>query len=112
MRTRYLLALVVALALGAAALGASRGTALKPKPVGLLTTTKPPDPPSALQRAEVQNDMKQLQLYQAQVQILNYQFDQTKAALAQKLKALEREGWDLNLETWQYMPKGTALPSK
>jgi hypothetical protein len=101
--------LIVALALGAAALGASRGTVLKPKPVGVFTA-KPPDPPPPLARAEVQNDMKQLQLYQAQVQILNYQFDQTKAALAQKLKALEREGWDLNLDTWQYVPKGTAPP--
>jgi hypothetical protein len=110
MRNRYLLALIVALALGAAALGASRGTALKPKLPGVITATAP-DPPSALQRAEVQNDMKQLQLYQQQVQILNYQFDQTKAGLQQKLKALERDGWDLNLETWTYVPKGTA-PAK
>jgi hypothetical protein len=112
MRNRYLVALLVALVLGAAALGASRGTAIKPKLPGLITTAKPPDPPSPQQRLEVQNDMKQLQLYQAQVQILNYQFDQTKAALQQKLKALERDGWDLNLESWQYVPKGTAPPGK
>jgi phage-related tail protein len=83
---------------------------LKPK-LAALTTATAPDPPTALQRAEVQNDMKQLQLYQAQVQILNYQFNQTKAALQLKLNALERAGWDLNLETWTYVPKGAPTTS-
>jgi hypothetical protein len=108
MRTRYLIAVVVALALGVAALGASRGIPVKPIRAGSLLTATPPDPPTPLQRAEVENDMKQLQLDQAQVQILNLQFDQTKTALAQKLKVLERAGWDLNLNTWTYEPKGAA----
>lgn len=111
MRNRYAIAVIVALALGAGALGAARGTPIKPKPAGVVSRATPPDPPSALARAEVQNDLKQLQLDQQQVQILNFQFEQTKAALLVKLKALEKDGWDLDLNTWQYVPKGTASPT-
>ena len=106
MRMRYAVAVGIALALGVAALGASRVGAAKV--LTPLVTARPPDPPSPLQRAEIQNDMKQLQLYQAQVQILNYQFDQTKAALQVKLKALERDGWDLDLNSWTYTPKAPS----
>jgi len=109
MRTRYLVAVVVAvvLGLGAAALAARPASRTL---AHALAPGAPPPPPSALDRANVENDMKQLQLYQQQVQILNYQFEQTKAALAVKLKALERDGWDLDLQSWHYVPKGIAAP--
>jgi|SRR5215471_5855411 len=105
MRSRYLLALAVAVSLG---LGVA-ALAARPAPrLPHALTPAAPAPPSELQRLQVENDMKQLQLYQAQVQILTAQFEQTKAALQVKLKALERDGYDLDLQTWRYVPKGTT----
>jgi len=64
-----------------------------------------PPPPGELAHAQVQNDVQKLQLIQAQVQLLTIQFQQTQAALQQKLKALERDGYDLNVDAWTYVPK-------
>jgi len=111
MRTRYLVALAIVL-VGAVALAAATRTVPVSKIRAAVSSTEPPSPPSALDRANIENDMKQLQLYQAQVQILTYQFEQTKAGLAVKLKALERDGWELNLQTWRYEPKAAPPPGK
>src|SRR5262245_37602296 len=64
-----------------------------------------PPPPSPLERAQVEKDVQRLQLIQTQVQLLNLQFQQTQGELQQKLKALERDGFDLNMDTWTYVRK-------
>lgn len=104
MRLRIVIALVVALALGGVATFSTSTAVVTKLPSALAPPA--PDPPTEVQRLQIENDMKQLQLFQAQVQIINAQFDQTKAALQAKLKALERPGYDLDLQTWRYVPKG------
>jgi hypothetical protein len=95
-----LLSLVLAVVVYAGQRGARNGVGKLP---GVASDV--PAPPPELERAQIQNDMTKLQLIQSQVQVLNYQFEQTKVGLQQKLKALERPGYDLNLETWTYVPK-------
>jgi len=108
MRKRYLVALLISLGCAVAVYAAQRHPGIgKGIPSPILTATEVPPPPPELEHAQVQNDIQHLQLIQTQVQVLNYQFEQTKASLAQKLKALERDGFDLNVETWTYVRKGT-----
>lgn len=66
---------------------------------------QPPAPPAvtAEQKLQVQLTLEHLKLLQAQMQNLQGEFNTTKAALQVQLKGLERPGYDLNLETWQYV---------
>jgi hypothetical protein len=109
-RYRYLVAFVVASVAVAAVVvyaGQRRG-GLTPVIASAVGTVPPPPP--ELTHSQVVNDLQRLQLLQAQMQILTYQFDQTKAALAAKLKALERDGYDLNVDSWTYVPKAKDKP--
>jgi hypothetical protein len=108
--TRIVLASSVALLLFFGVVAAQRGAVpMPPKRAGLPASpfappTAPPPPPELIHE-QIKNDMKSLQLIQSQVQVLNYQFDQTRASLQAKLKTLERDGYDLNIDNWQYIAK-------
>jgi hypothetical protein len=108
--TRIVLASSVALLLFFGVVAAQRGVVpLPPKRAGLPASpfappTVPPPPPELIHE-QIKGDMKTLELIQTQVKLLNYQFDATRAELQAKLKTLERDGYDLNIDNWQYIAK-------
>jgi hypothetical protein len=103
--TRIGIAIAAAVLFCFVLLAAQRGPAPTRPVLPLAPASTVPPPPPELIHEQIKNDMKSLQLIQTQVQLLNFQFDQTRASLQQKLKTLERDGYDLNIDTWQYLPK-------
>jgi hypothetical protein len=70
----------------------------------------PPAPAviSAEAKLQIQLAMQHLELLQTKVQVLQAEFDKTKADLQFQLKGLERPGYDLNLQTFEYVKKAPA----
>lgn len=65
-----------------------------------------------VQKLQLQNLAQSIELAQLRAQVAQAEFDKARLAIGELVKTLQKDGYDLDLQTLTYVPKKPIEPKK